>query len=77
LFNAATGEIITTSAESDPFGNLQVTASKRDLDVGSWESWVDITKARGKKVYVEIEIYDKNGLDRLVFKDTKSFSVPA
>lgn len=49
LFNAGTGEIITTSAESDPFGPLQSTAHKKDLDVGTWESWIDTTKARGKR----------------------------
>ena len=77
LINAETGKIITTSDQSDPFTPLQSTAHKKDLDVGTWESWVDTTKATGKRVYIEIELYDNNKLDRLTFKDTKSFKVPA
>jgi hypothetical protein len=75
LFDATTGRRLGESEDLDPLP-LQFEAAKRDVDIGSWETWIDTAGHAGRQLFVRFEIYDDGPGSRLTFKDTEKFPAP-
>lgn len=75
-FDAGTGRRVGESENRDPL-ETAIATTKRDADVGSWETWVNVdTPDPGASLIVRIELYEPNSGARLVFRDTPPFPAP-
>jgi hypothetical protein len=74
LIDRHTHTIAAESEAVDPVAQpIASSAARKDLDIGTWEIWVNTSPFKGKRLFLRIEIYDDNNYDRLTFKETKSF----
>jgi hypothetical protein len=77
LFDSKTRRLIGESEALDPIHGLVASPRKKDLDVDTWELWIDTSKEKSSRFFVRVEAYSKDEKLRLTYQDSKSFRAPA
>lgn len=73
LFDADTRRRLADSADLDPLP-LAFDIDKSEMDLGSWESWVDTSSTPGWAFVVRIELYSEENGSRITFQDSEPFT---